>query len=83
MFISMSKRLTNAGITREIREKVYSIEQIDEKILGPVWEHLDQAGRTTPFLHCRTIRRRSASVRILPIRCRLRSTEKAMAAQKP
>lgn len=38
------------GHHAQIREKVYSIEQIDEKILGPVWEHLESSGEDYAIL---------------------------------
>jgi 2,3-bisphosphoglycerate-independent phosphoglycerate mutase len=38
------------GHHAQIREKVYSIEQIDEKILGPVWEHLESSGEEYAIL---------------------------------
>jgi len=38
------------GHHAQIREKIYSIEQIDEKILGPVWEHLESSGEDYAIL---------------------------------
>lgn len=34
----------------QIREKIYSIEQIDEKILGPIWEYLKKSGEEYTIL---------------------------------